>query len=60
MDGEENPELEQKAEMLRMFLESTDFKRLRSEYEPYLAEGKRIKFTLRLIADRTEYNMKIR
>ena len=58
--GEENSELEQKAEMLRMFLESTDFNRLRNEYEAYLVEGKRVKFTLRLMADRTEYNMTIR
>lgn len=58
--GPGNPELEQKAEMLRMFLESTDFSRLRREYEPYLAEGNRVTLTLRLMTDRTEYDIKIR
>ena len=55
--GGENPEQEQQAEMLRMFLESTDFRKLRSEYEPYLVKGKRVRFTLRLMGDRTEYHI---
>ena len=57
--GGEDPEQEQLAEMLRMFLESTDFRKLRSEYEPYLAEGKKVRFTLRLMGDRTAYHMEI-
>ena len=56
---EEQVELEQKTEMLKIFLESTDFRKLRKEYEPYLVKGKRVKFTLRLITDRTEYSMEI-
>ena len=56
---EEQVELEQKAEMLKIFLESTDFRKLRKEYEPYIVKGKRVKFTLRLITDRTEYSMEI-
>ncbi len=35
-------------EALKDFLEKTDFPRLRSRYEPYLAEGKRVRFLLRL------------
>ncbi len=57
--GKENPELEKKAEMLRMFLESTDFRRLRSEYEPHLVNGKKVKFTFRLVTDKTKYSVKI-
>ena len=57
--GGKGPEQEQRAEMLRMFLESTDFRKLRSEYEPYLVEGKRVRFTLRLMGDSTEYHMEI-
>ena len=57
---EEQVELELKAEMLKEFLESTDFRKLRKEYEPYLVKGKRVKFTLRLIADRIEYDMEIK
>ncbi len=51
----ENEELQEKVEMLRMFLESTDAIKLRNEYEPYLIEGKNVKFTLRPAGDRTEY-----
>ncbi len=58
--GKEDPELEQKAEMLRMFLETTDFKKLRSKYEPYLMKGKKVKFALRLVTGKTEYSVKIR
>jgi len=57
---EEQVDLEQKAEMLKEFLVSTDFRKLRKEYEPYLVKGKRVKFTLRLIAGRTEHDMEIK
>ncbi len=33
-------ELGEKLEVLRLFLESTDFSRLRSQYEGYLTDGK--------------------
>ena len=39
-------ELQCRIEFLRLFLETTDFKRLRSEYEPHLIEGKTVKFVL--------------
>jgi hypothetical protein len=39
-------ELGEKLEVLRLFLESTDFGHLRSQYEGYLAEGKRVKFLI--------------
>lgn len=42
-----------------MFLESTDFVKLRSEYEPHLVEGKRVKFTLRPAGGRTEYRYEV-
>jgi len=50
----------QKAETLRIFLESTDFATLRSQYEPHLAQGRRVRFTLRLAGNRTEYRMVVR
>jgi hypothetical protein len=49
----------QKVDTLRIFLESTDFAKLRSQYEPYLAEGKRVRFTLRPAGDRIEYRMEV-
>jgi hypothetical protein len=38
--------LRERAEMLRSFLESADFRRLRAESEPHLLEGERVTFTL--------------
>jgi hypothetical protein len=38
--------LGEKLEVLRLFLESTDFGRLRSQYEGYLIEGKKVTFLI--------------
>jgi hypothetical protein len=43
-EGYENEELGEKLEVLRLFLESTDFGYLRSQYEGFLTEGRKIKF----------------
>ena len=56
---EEDLELQEQLETLRMFLESTDFSELRSSYEPHLAEGKRVRFTLRQAEGKAEYRMEI-
>jgi len=39
--GEGDRKLEQRIELLRAFLETADFKKLRRESEKHLAEGKR-------------------
>ncbi len=52
-------EVNQRIELLRRFLERTDFGRLRSEYEPYLIDGKQIRFTLRSMADEIEYRFEV-
>jgi hypothetical protein len=57
---EEDAELQERLETLRMFLESTDFSELRSRYEPYLVQGKRVRFTLRQAAGKAECQMEIR
>lgn len=57
---EEDAELQERLETLRIFLESTDFSELRSRYEPYLVQGKRVRFTLRQAADKAEYQMEVR
>jgi hypothetical protein len=44
--AEGNKELEEKAEMLQLFLETMDFKKLRAESEKYLVEGKTVKFVI--------------
>ena len=44
--GEGDTEFEEKAELLRTFLESADFRQLRKESEEYLLKGQNIKFIL--------------
>jgi len=44
--GREDKELEEKIELLKAFLESMDFKKLRSQSEGYLVEGKQVKFVI--------------
>jgi len=38
--------LGERLEVLRLFLESTDFGHLRSQYEGYLTEGKKVTFLI--------------
>ena len=42
--GQRNKELEEKLEILRLFLETANFKKLRAESEKRLMEGKKVKF----------------
>jgi len=56
--GEER-ELVEKFETLRLFLESTDFNRLRSESEKHLVAGRKVKFTVWLEDGKPEYEMKV-
>ena len=58
--GDDDSELGERLEILKVFLESTDFSRLRSEYEPYLIEGKRVTFRLCQGKGETEYRMEIK
>ena len=44
--GREDKELEEKIGLLKAFLESMDFKKLRSQSEGYLVEGKQVKFVI--------------
>jgi hypothetical protein len=41
-----NKELEEKAEILRLFLQTADFKKLRAKSEKFLIEGKAVKFVI--------------
>jgi hypothetical protein len=45
-EGCAEEDLGEKLEILRIFLESTDFGRLRSQYEGYLMEGKKVIFLI--------------
>ena len=44
--GSVDEALGERLEVLRLFLESTDFGRLRSQYEGYLTEGKKVTFLI--------------
>ncbi len=46
MSGDSSPDLEERLELLRAFLEQADFGRLRRESEPHLAQGRKVKFAL--------------
>ncbi len=45
-EGRVNAELGERLEVLRLFLESADFGHLRSQYEGYLTEGKKVTFVI--------------
>jgi len=55
----EDEKLAEKLEILRLFLESADFSKLRSESEKHLLEGKRVKFIVYLVEEKPRYEMKI-
>ncbi len=52
-------ELGEKMEILRLFLESTDFSQLRNQYEKHLLAEKKVKFIIYLANGKPEYEMKI-
>jgi len=54
--GEEG-ELGEKMEILRLFLESTDFSKLRNQYEKRLLAEKKVKFIIYLANGKPEYEM---
>jgi hypothetical protein len=44
--GEEDKALEQKIELLKSFLDTADFTKLRADSEKHLLDGKRVTFTV--------------
>jgi len=58
MEGkQENKELEKRIELLKAFLESMDFKKLRRESERHLIEGKMVKFIICWKEGKPSYEM---
>jgi hypothetical protein len=55
--GRKDKKLEDKIELLKAFLESADFKKLRSQSERYLVEGKKVKFVIYWKADKLDCQM---
>lgn len=57
--GQKDRKLEEKIELLRMFLETMDFRKLRAESEKYLVEGKAVKFILTSVKGKPKYETKV-
>jgi len=55
--GQADNELQEKAEVLRFFLETADFKRLRSESERQLIERGRVRFVIYLEEGMPKYEI---
>jgi hypothetical protein len=55
--GQKDKRLEEKIELLKAFLESADFGKLRSESELHLVQGKKVTFVLRWTEGRPSYEM---
>jgi hypothetical protein len=55
--GQEDKKLEDRIELLKAFLESMDFKKLRSQSERYLIEGKQVKFAIFWKEGKLSYEM---
>ncbi len=57
--GHENSQLEERSELLRIFLESADFGRLRSHCDEFLLNGRRVTVTLKSINEAFAYEIEI-
>lgn len=53
----QSEELEERLELLRLFLEEADFKDLRRESEKHLLQGRQVKFAVYLEDGRTRWNL---
>jgi hypothetical protein len=51
-------ELKNKAEILRLFLKTADFKKLRAESEPHLLQGEQVRFIVYLQDSAVKYEMR--
>jgi len=54
-----NKKLSERAEILRIFLETADFKKLRSESEKYLLNGKDVEFVIYLENGVAKYRIRV-
>ena len=57
--GKINKELEEKLEILQIFLETADFKKLRSESEKQLMEWREVRFVVYLEDGVSKYEMQV-
>ena len=55
--GQGDKKLEERIELLKSFLESLNFKKLRNQSERYLVEGKQVKFVISWKEGKLNYEM---
>ena len=55
--GTSDSEFEDKVQLLRTFLESADFRKLRKESEEYMLRGQNVKFILYCEGEETKYRL---
>ena len=55
--GQKDKKLEERIELLKAFLESADFRKLRSQSEKYLVAGKKVKFAICWKEGKPSYEM---
>jgi hypothetical protein len=55
--GRKDKKLEEKIELLKAFLESADFKKLRSDSEIHLIQGRKVRFVIRRKEGKPSYEM---
>jgi hypothetical protein len=56
-EGSVDERLGERLEILRLFLESADFGHLRSQYEGYLTEGKKVTFLIYPEEEKVSYKL---
>ena len=56
-EGRVDEELGERLEILKLFLKSTNFGHLRSQYEGYLTEGRKVTFLIYLEEGKVSYKL---
>jgi len=58
-EGHADKELGERLEVLRLFLELTDFRHIRSQYEGYLMEERQVTFLIYPEAGKVSYRLRV-
>ncbi len=59
LSGDQSPGLEERLDLLKMFLETADFSRLRRESEEHMILGRKVKFVISRFAGHSELSVQM-
>ena len=59
LSGDQSPGLEERVELLRVFLEEADFSGLRRASEEHMMQGRKVKFVLSRLAGHSEWSVEM-